>query len=70
MSNHPRTVAPFILVLVAGCLSAGSVMLSGCASVSAPPSMPDDASAKTQKPCPQGSQGQSAQDCGKGTDTH
>ena len=66
MSNQPRTRALVIFVLVAGCLSAGSVMLSGCASVSAPPSMPDDSSAKAQKPCPQG---QSAQDC-KSADSH
>jgi hypothetical protein len=66
MSNHPRTLAVVIFVLVTGCLSAGSVMLSSCASVSAPPSMPDDSSAKAQKPCPQG---QSPQDC-KSPDSH
>ena len=69
-------------LVLASCVSAGLMVLSGCSNLTEmlggpgadtkhePPSLPDDASAKVQKPCPQGSQGQSAQDCGKGTDTH
>jgi len=62
------TIASVALILLAGCVAAGSMLVSGCASVSAPPSMPEDASAKAQKPCPQGSQGQT-QDC-KNADSH
>jgi hypothetical protein len=72
-------VTRFVLV---SCMSAALMMLSGCSNLTEmlggpgadtkhePPSVPDDPSTKAQRPCPQGSQGQSAQDCGKSADTH
>jgi len=69
-------------LLLASCMSAGLMVLSGCSNLTQilggpgadtkhePPSLPDEASAKAQRPCSQGTQGQGTQDCGKSTDAH